>query len=151
MKFQEFSPKASYTSNEKVSKKFEKFQKLLLQLESKTLPEQTFSLINSKIQEIDSFQNEGDLLLDFLEKKQQEILRHLQKELKIVPKGYYRNQWMVVGMSAFGLPFGVVFGTTLDNMAFIGIGLPMGMAIGIGIGNGMDEKAKKEGRQIDLD
>jgi hypothetical protein len=52
-------------------------------------------------------------------------------------------------MSAFGLPLGVAFGAALGNMAFLGIGLPIGMSIGIALGNGMDTKAKNEGRQLE--
>lgn len=78
------------------------------------------------------------------------LLKLLEKELKLVPKDHYRTRWMVVGMSAFGLPFGVVFGTSLGNMAYLGLGLPIGMGIGIAIGASMDEKAKKEGRQLTL-
>ncbi len=75
----------------------------------------------------------------------------MEKELKIVPRNYYRTTWMVIGMAAFGIPMGAAFGASLGNMAFIGIGLPIGMAIGISVGMGMDKKALKEGRQLDLE
>ncbi|MBT8222071.1 MAG: hypothetical protein KJN96_02760 [Eudoraea sp.] len=58
---------------------------------------------------------------------------------------------MALGMAVFGVPMGVAFGAALDNMAFLGIGIPIGMAIGIAIGTAMDEQAKKEGRQLDID
>ena len=54
-------------------------------------------------------------------------------------------------MAAFGLPIGAGFGASLQNMAFLGIGLPIGMAIGMAIGTGMDKKAFEEGRQLDLE
>lgn len=76
------------------------------------------------------------------------ILKLLEKELKLVPKSHYRNQWMVLGMSAFGLPIGVAFGISIGNLGLLGLGLPIGMAIGIAVGTGMDEKARKEGRQL---
>jgi len=58
---------------------------------------------------------------------------------------------LAIGMSAFGIPFGVVFGASLDNMGYLGIGLPIGMAVGMVIGAGMDKKAFEEGRQLDLE
>ena len=54
-------------------------------------------------------------------------------------------------MSAFGIPLGVAFGASLDNMAFLGIGIPIGMAIGMAVGAGMDKKAFEEGRQLNLE
>lgn len=53
-------------------------------------------------------------------------------------------------MTAFGIPLGVAYGSITGNMAFIGIGLPIGMALGIAVGTGMDKKAMKEGRQLDI-
>jgi hypothetical protein len=58
---------------------------------------------------------------------------------------------MAIGMSAFGIPLGVAFGTSLGNMGLLGIGIPIGMVIGMAIGSGMDKKAFEEGRQLDLE
>ena len=57
---------------------------------------------------------------------------------------------MVLGMSAFGIPMGVLFGLSIGNMGMLGIGLPIGMAIGVGLGSSMDKKAYNEGRQLDF-
>ncbi|MFC0264167.1 hypothetical protein [Fontibacter flavus] len=66
----------------------------------------------------------------------------VEKEAKIVPKGFYQKKWMVLGMAVFGIPFGVVFGAAFGNMAFIGMGIPFGTS--------QDEKVKEEGRQLDV-
>lgn len=79
---------------------------------------------------------------------QSRILRLLEKKQKLVPANYYRNLWMALGMSAFGLPMGVAIGAALGSMAFLGIGLPIGMAVGLAMGTSMDQKAKAEGRQL---
>ncbi len=79
------------------------------------------------------------------------ILKLIEKEQKLVPKNTYRNRWMAIGMSVFGVPIGVAFGASLGNMAFLAIGIPIGMAIGIGLGTGMDKKALEEGRQLDIE
>lgn len=75
----------------------------------------------------------------------------LEKEHKIVPKNYYQSLWMLLGMAAFGLPIGAAFGASIGNMAFLSIGLPIGMVIGLAMGAGMDKKALKEGRQLDVE
>jgi hypothetical protein len=43
---------------------------------------------------------------------------------------------------------GFIISQALNELAFMGIGLPIGIGIGIAIGSGMDEKAKKAGLQI---
>ena len=75
----------------------------------------------------------------------------MEKEHKMVTKNHYRNTWLAQGMAAFGIPLGVAFGTSLGNMAYLGIGLPIGMAIGSAVGKRMDKKALEEGRQLDLE
>lgn len=57
---------------------------------------------------------------------------------------------MTLGMTIFGLPFGLMFAMSLDNMAFLGIGLPMGMPIGMAIGAAKDKKAKDEGKVLEV-
>lgn len=107
--------------------------------------------INSNVEEINSIADSGRTLRKKVREKQTRIIRTLEKELKIVPKNYYRNIWMALGMAAFGIPLGVVFRMSLDNMAFLGIGLPIGLAIGLGVGAEMDKKAFREGQQLDIE
>lgn len=86
-----------------------------------------------------------------IRKIQSGILKLIEKELKLVTKNHYRNTWLALGMAAFGIPLGVAFGTSLGNIAFIGIGLPNGLTVGIAVGTGMDKKAFEEGKQMDLE
>lgn len=76
------------------------------------------------------------------------LITHLERNHKLVLPDHYRNQWMALGMAAFGVPLGVAFGLALDNMAFLGIGLPIGLSIGLALGSSMDQKAQQEGRQL---
>lgn len=78
------------------------------------------------------------------------ILKKVRESYGYITPGYYQIQWMAIGMTAFGLPFGVVFGMTLGNFAFIGVGIPIGMSIGIALGAGKDKKAKDEGKMLSL-
>ena len=66
------------------------------------------------------------------------ITRHLQKQHKLVPEGYY----MGIGM-AIGSGIGVALGAAFEQ---IGGGIPIGVGIGLAIGSALDAKAKREGR-----
>ena len=72
------------------------------------------------------------------------------KQYGYVPQGYYQNQWMAIGMAAFGLPLGVVFALSIDNMAFMAIGLPIGLPIGMAVGAGIDKEVKAAGKQLEI-
>lgn len=78
------------------------------------------------------------------------LLEYAKRKLNLVPPKYYQNQWIGIGMIVFGIPFGLMFSTSLDNFAFIGIGLPIGLSMGIAIGAEKDKKAKAEGRQLNI-
>ncbi|MFC1908229.1 glycine zipper family protein [Chloroflexota bacterium] len=68
------------------------------------------------------------------------MIGHLQKQHKLVTKGYY----MTIGM-AIGSGIGVALGAAMDS---VGSGIPVGAGIGIAIGVALDAKAKKESRVI---
>lgn len=135
----------------KLNKIYALFTKLLSELEKRELPDEIVVSINKDIDEINSVTNSGNELRKQIKQRLQRIIKLLEKNLKLVPKNYYRNMWMVLGMSVFGVPMGVAFGTSLGNMGYLAIGLPIGLAIGIGVGDGMDKKALKEGRQLDIE
>lgn len=117
----------------------------------KELPSEIVKHVNQNIEAVNSLSGTHKELRKQICKSQYNILKLIEKELKIVPKNLYRSRWLAIGMSAFGIPFGVAFGVSLDNMAFIGIGIPIGMVIGMAIGAGMDKKAFDEGRQLDIE
>lgn len=135
-------------SHPKFGSKLKHLNSLLDELRQRELPGTSEVYINGLIIDLNKKDGSDPKLHKQLCQLQQRILKHLEKQLKWVPKGYYQSQWTAIGMAVFGMTFGVVFATALDNMAFIGIGLPIGMAIGIGIGTTMDQKAAKENRQL---
>lgn len=151
MEIKELKRRPGIDQNEKLMNAYSQFDKLLGELKKKDLSEEIVLLINQGIDQINSISESEKELKKMIGKTQSGILSQVEKAHKIVVKNYYRNTWMSLGMAAFGLPLGVVFGTSLGNMAFLGIGLPIGMAIGIAVGSGMDIKASEEGRQIDLE
>ena len=119
---------------------------LLEHLEVRHLPEASVDWINEQIKgwnnrKVASEDDEKELKL-----LKKEILSYLQKQHNLVPEGYYSTLWMTLGISAFGLPFGVVLYALTDNSAFIAVGLPLGIAFGFAFGAFLDRKAEKEKR-----
>lgn len=151
MEFKELDKRVNIDQNKKLNNAYSQFGELLNELNKKELPNEVISSINSGIEEINSFKESEKGLRKLIRKAQSRIIKLIEKELKLVTKNHYRNTWLAIGMSVFGIPLGVAFGTSLGNMGFIGIGLPIGMAIGMAIGTGMDKKAFEEGRQLDLE
>ena len=151
METKELDKRPNIDQDKKLTAAYAYFETLLIELKKKEIPSEIASSINVDIQELNSFSGSNIDLLKQLKKRQSSIFKLLEKELKLVPKNLYRNRWLVIGMSVFGIPFGLLFGISLGNMAFIGIGIPLGMVIGIAIGTGMDKKAFEEGKQLDIE
>lgn len=143
--------KEKYTSNKTLNHAFLRLKSLIDELNRRDLSKEVISEINQQIDELNSFTGSDKNTRQQILKTQQKIISVLREKMKIVPKNFYRNIWMALGIGAFGLPMGVAYGLLLDNMAFMAIGLPLGLPIGLGIGIAMDKKAAKEGRQLDFD
>ncbi|MFD2201749.1 hypothetical protein [Shivajiella indica] len=119
-------------------------------LEEKKIEAKLVEKINLIIDQINLYEKDEKTFIPKLKKARSKIVALVEKEAKLVPIGYYQNQWMALGMAAFGIPFGVMFGIALDNMAFISLGIPFGLSIGLGVGAAQDENAKKNGRQLNV-
>lgn len=151
MEMESLKNRPEITTDEKLSKRYAAFRSLLTELGQRDLPADIMDQINEHVQRVNAFQGTSKALKKMISKERNGIVKLVEKELKLVPKGHYRNLWMVIGMSAFGIPMGAAFGLSMDNMAFLGIGMPIGMAIGIAIGAGLDQKAAEEGRQLSIE
>ena len=151
MDIKELDIKPNIEQDKKLTNKYVYFEKLIDELKRREMPSEIMNSINQNIEDINSFSGSNKDLRKQIRKSQSNILKLIEKELKLVPKNLYRARWMAIGMSVFGVPLGMAFGVSLDNMAFLGIGIPIGMVIGMAIGAGMDKKAFEEGRQIDLE
>jgi len=139
------------SGNLKAFNAYQQLGKLLNALEEKEFPAETVDLINYEIEQLNSISDVDNFLVKATKEKEIRLIRLVEKKHKVVPKNYYRKLWMLLGMSAFGLPMGVVFGLSIGNLGMLGIGLPIGMGIGVGVGSSMDKKAFNEGRQLDFE
>lgn len=151
MKIIELLQKTEIEKHIKLNEAYIQFEKLLSELRKRDLPDSLVLCINKGIEELNTTLITGDDLRKSIKKIQNGIIKLLEKEIKLVPKNYYRNLWLALGIAAFGIPFGVAIGISLGNMAFLGIGFPIGLAVGIALGSSMDKKAFKEGRQLDVE
>lgn len=150
MEITELNTRGELKKSQKLVKAFNQFDELLAELRKKELTNEVTVSINQEIEKTNTLSGSGKELRKQIAKAQSAIIHLVEKKLKIVPKHHYRNTWLAVGMAVFGVPLGVIFGTSLGNMAFIGIGLPIGMAIGMAVGTSMDKKAFDEGRQLNV-
>ena len=137
-------------SNPRLKRLFLQLEQLIEEINKREIPDEVTALLNKDIQELNTSTATNGSYMRLVKSKQGLILKNLEKHLKIVPINYYRNIWLAVGMTAFGLPFGTLLGFLTKNMGLIGIGLPLGVAIGSVIGINADKKAEKEGRQLNI-
>ncbi len=151
MRINPLTNKPGVVTSSRLEKKIARLERIIEALNKKPIPEATAEFLNAEIEALNSFKGSEKQWIALLMQKQTRMLNHVNKELKYVPRHYYRTLWMTLGMTAFGIPIGFAFGTSLDNMGLLGIGLPIGLAIGIGVGNSLDKKAFEEGKQLDLD
>ncbi|MEQ6123886.1 hypothetical protein AAON49_06780 [Pseudotenacibaculum sp. MALMAid0570] len=134
-------------NNERLGRCYQRFDSLIDELKNQDLSDNVISTINEHIALINRSIEEKALKKQ-LRISQHKIIKMLEKEHKIVPKNYYRNLWMILGMTAFGLPMGAAFGASIGNMAFLSIGMPIGMVIGLAVGASKDKEAALQGRQL---
>ena len=136
--------------NEKLKKKFVQFEMLINELNKKELPADLVKSINDQINKVNGIQGSASAVKSQLRKSQSQVLKKVEKELKLVVKNHYRNMWLGVGM-AMGVAIGSAIGSGTGNMSMLALGLPLGMAIGIAYGTSLDKKAQEEGRQLDIE
>jgi hypothetical protein len=141
--------RSSFEENPKLAKAAYNLSTLLTVIDQKSIPEIQIQNISEIIAGLNNFPGPDPELLKALKTGQAAILKLLEKELQIVAKNHYQTLWLVLGISAFGIPLGVAFGALMGNMALLGIGLPIGISIGIAVGTSLDTKAKNEGLQLD--
>ena len=147
----ELKQRETILENSKLNNAYVQLDELIKELTKKDLSQTMVEGINARIVALNSVSDSEKELKKATKDTQSEILKILEKQLKVVPKNYYRNIWMALGMGAFGVPLGVAFGMSIGNMGMMAIGIPIGMAVGLGVGMSMDKKAFEEGRQLDIE
>lgn len=138
------------SQNDKLAKSFAKMQTLISELNGHNLPAETEAAVQLEVDKINNAPQESKGYRKVLRKAYAQITSSVQKDMGLVPKNYYMILGMSFGMAALGIPMGLIFGSSMDNMGLFSIGLPIGMAIGLSIGLALDAKAAKEGKQLSI-
>lgn len=146
MPLNNFNPKYQGLQKSCLNKRVLKFQELLKALSNKEISGSILQSINAEIDKANQAQSESALAQQ-LQKSYRNILKIVGKELNLVAKDHYRNMWLALGMTAFGIPFGAA----LNKYAYVGIGIPIGFAIGIAIGSKKDKEAQEQGGQLNIE
>src|SRR6478609_716757 len=118
----ELKERQNISDNIKLNRIYVQFGELLKELRKKDLPQKIIESINQDIEELNSTSHTSNDFSKLTKQKQTKIIKIIEKELKIVPKNYYRNIWLALGMSVFGVPIGVAFGSSVGNMGLLAIG-----------------------------
>ncbi len=113
--------------NKKLIQTYNRFEKLINELRNRRLPIDIIEKINIEIESVNKNSDSEVMFLKHLTIGKRRIFKLIEKKLKLVPKNHYRNLWMVLGMSSFGIPLGLVYGLAIDNIGLFGTGLPIGM------------------------
>lgn len=135
--------------NKKLNKTYDKMQHLIVALDKKNLPPNELTCINEHIVLINSFDGTEKELIKMLKKTYTNVLTFINEKLELVPKHHFRALWILYASLA-----AVVLSSVSYSFGFISIGglasvfLPFGILIGILVGTYLDNRAKKEGRQI---
>jgi hypothetical protein len=138
----------STVNNLKEKNSYDQLQQLLTAVAEKDIPSVVIEKINQVINSLNNIEEGNAKFQKMIKKAEADILKLLEKELKIVPINHYKKLWMVLGMSAFGMPLGVAFGISMGNLGLLGIGLPIGMGLGVFFGLSQDKKALAQGKQL---
>ena len=137
--------------HKKIKAQHELFLKLILELQKYKFPAEIDLFINERIEQVNTLVPTQPSFKKEVKKHQNDIIKHLAKELRLVPKKFYEQNWFPLGMALFGIPIGIVISSFTGQVANIGIGLPIGLIIGLFIGKKIDQKAEKEKRQFNFE
>lgn len=142
-------PKVAFL-DKKPAKAIDKLNALIMALNKKEMPDDLTDHINKEIKRINQLLENEMIKAKEINKVYQKILKLVREKTGFVPKNYYKNLWMVLGLAVFGAPLGIVFSMIIrGDAALMGIYIGLGLPLGLVIGGGLDKKAAREGKQLD--
>jgi hypothetical protein len=124
---------------------------LIHELNYRELPPEVVVVMNTEIDRLNTLADDHNRLRAGMRAVKRKLLKSALDDLELVPKNYYRNMWLALGMSVIGLPLGALFYVLQDNYSFISFGFLIGMVLGLAIGTEMDKRALEDNRQLQLE
>lgn len=146
MMIEKLKTRAELSQNKKYSKASSKMKDLIVALNKKEIPDEYISIINDDIKNLNSFFGTNKQLINLTKKTASKILKFVDTKLKLVSKHHYRNIGLIMGML-----FGPILTLPINNLGYSGLGMLLGIVVGIAIGTNLDNKAKKEDKQLDVE
>tara|TARA_R100001369_G_scaffold22674_3_gene41357 strand:+ start:23973 stop:24431 length:459 start_codon:yes stop_codon:yes gene_type:complete len=150
MNLQPIEYPSSIRRSEENRSHFQKFDSFLEELRRMELPPEVIVSLNNQLEKLHSFSGSEKQFFKKLKITKAVLLKILYKEVHVVPKNHYRNLWIALGLSAIGIPVGILLSLYLDNSIYIALGIALGSTMGVLIGNYLDNQAEEEGRQIEI-
>lgn len=151
MKLQDLQMRALSGKKKSLIKEYKLLEELIVELQDRELPPEVVVDLNTEISRLNAVVDDHSKLYFYVKLVKKKLLKTLVEELELVPKNYYRNLWLAIGMSVIGIPFGALFSMLLDNYSYISFGMLIGMVLGLAIGTELDKKAQENNRQLDLE
>lgn len=147
----ELNKRLNIEHNKKLIEANSSLDHLIKELGKREIPLEIITVVNQEIEKINSFSGSDKDLLKQLRVSKKLVIEMIEKELELVPRYHYQNKWM-----AFGILAGVLFSTIFNQLGFsdtwnsLGMGISMGLLFGMLAGKNRDEKAFKEGKQLNF-
>ena len=137
-------------NNTKLSKAYLQIEGLIGALNKRELKEKHIKAINIDIALLNKYDGSDKELIKQLKKAYNRILEYIEKELELVAKHHYQNKWMVFGMIG-GVILSYLFKAIEYSATWnsIGFAISMGLIFGLLAGKNRDEKARKDGNQLE--
>lgn len=151
MKLQDLQMRALSGKKKSLIKEYQLLEELIAELQARELPPEVVVNMNIEISRLNAVVDDHIKLYFYVKLVKKKLLKSILKDLEIVPKNYYRNFWLAMGMSVIGIPFGALFSMLLDNYSYISFGMLIGMVLGLAIGTELDKKALENNRQLQLE
>ena len=146
MKIKKIKRREELSQNKKYVKAYRRMEDLITAINKKEIPDEYISIINEDIDSLNSFSGTEKELVKRIKKTTSKTIKFVGDKLKLVSKHCYRSVGLVMGML-----FGPIFTLSFDGLGYNGLGMVLGMFVGIVIGTKLDDKAAKEGKQLDVE
>lgn len=138
-------------SNTRLYKKYLLVRDILDELQKRKLSASIVQRINREIDNINSTSSSEKELFIQLSRTQSKLRKIIRNDLKLATKNYYRDMYIPIGL-AIGIIINLLINQRTGSHVFVYIlSLLVGIGGGWATGTFFDKKAKKEGKQIDIE
>lgn len=151
MKLQELQLRNFSPQRKGLVKEYSLLEELIIELQDRELPPEVVVELNMEIAHLNAIVEDHKKLFKALKRVKKNVLKILHDDLGLVPKNYYRNFGLAIGMSVIGVPIGVLLSELLNDYSYVAFGFLLGMIAGLAIGNLFDKNALENNQQLQLE